>query len=110
MKRLLALMTVTVALSGCAQQPENIAAVEVGTDAYSTMNCRQLAAEELAVNQSLENSSADQRRAANGDAWGVFLLGLPVSSMSGNDREAEIAIARGQLQAIDRQQASRGCS
>ncbi|WP_420396867.1 hypothetical protein [Nioella sp.] len=110
MKKLLVIAAATAVVSGCAQQPENIAAVEVGGDAYATLNCRQLAAEELTVSQRLENLSADQRRAANGDAMGVFLLGLPVSSMSGNDREAEIAVARGQLQAIDRQQARRNCS
>lgn len=109
MKRMFVVAT-AVALAGCAQQPENIAAVEIGGDAYSTLNCRQLAAEELSISQNLENLSADQRRAAEGDAMGVFLLGIPVSSMSGNDREAEIAVARGQLQAIDRRQAERGCS
>ncbi|MDG3040422.1 hypothetical protein [Roseicyclus marinus] len=96
-------------LGACAQRPENIAAADIGPNPYTSFNCSQLAAEEIRVSQQLENLSADQRRAANGDAWGVFLLGLPISSMSGNDAETGIAIARGQLQAIDQQQLTRRC-
>ncbi|MEJ6387964.1 hypothetical protein [Gymnodinialimonas ulvae] len=33
-----------------------------------------------------------------------------ISSMAGNDHETEIALVRGQLQAVDRRVASRGCA
>ncbi|EKX55718.1 hypothetical protein D516_3978 [Rhodobacter sp. AKP1] len=39
----------------------------------------------------------------------MFLLGLPLSSMSGGDQEAMIAIAKGKIQAIDRQVVAKGC-
>jgi hypothetical protein len=108
--RPLGLILISLVLAGCAQQPENIAAADIGPNPYTGFSCSQLAQEELRVTQALENSSADQRRAANGDAWGVFLLGLPVSSMSGLDQETAIAVARGRLQAIDQRQAALGCS
>jgi hypothetical protein len=103
------LLPFLLVLSACAEQPENIAAADLGPNPYNGFGCTQLAQEELRVSQALENLSADQRRAANGDAWGVFLLGLPMSSMSGNDQESAIAVARGRLQAIDQRQAQLGC-
>ncbi|PJE26824.1 hypothetical protein SAMN06297129_2995 [Pseudooceanicola antarcticus] len=109
--RFITLATLSVlALTACAKKPDQIAAVEMSDDAYRSASCRSLAAEELKITQELANLSAKQQSAANGDAWGVFLLGLPVSSMSGNDQEAMIAIAKGKLQSIDRAQAAKGCS
>jgi hypothetical protein len=108
--RAFGLMVLPLVLAACAQQPENIAAADIGPNPYTGFNCSQLSQEELRINQALENLSADQRRAANSDAWGVFLIGLPVSSMSGNDQETAIAVARGRLQAIDQRQAALGCS
>ncbi|WP_041670559.1 hypothetical protein [Cereibacter sphaeroides] len=104
-----AFASLMILLAACAKQPDRIAAVEVGGDNYSRHNCRQLASERLAISQDLANLSAKQKSAANGDAWGVFLLGLPLSSMSGGDQEAMIAIAKGKIQAIDRQVVAKGC-
>ena len=98
-----------LSLSGCARQPDQIAAAEIGPSGYAGYSCAQLAAERTEVAQALDNLSASQRAAASGDAWGVFLLGLPISSMSGNDQEAAIAIAKGRLQAIDRSLGAKGC-
>lgn len=98
------------ALAACAQSPEKIAAVPMDDSTYSRLSCKDLAKQELQQTQLLNALSADQKKAANGDAWGVFLLGLPISSMSGSDKETEIAVAKGRLDAIDRQQAAKGCS
>lgn len=108
MKRISILIAVT-AVAACAKDPEAIAAVEVGSAAFLSMSCPQLAQQEIQAAQNLENLSAAQRQAAADDALGVFLIGLPLGSMSGNDQEAQIAIARGQVQAIDRAQLQRGC-
>jgi hypothetical protein len=56
----------------------------------------------MKISQDLANLSARQKSAASGDAWGVVLLGLPLSSMSGGDQEALIAVAKGKVQALDR--------
>lgn len=76
---------------------------------YSRLSCKQLAREETKIRNELDASSADQNSAANKDAWGVFLLGLPVSSMSGGDKEALIGVAKGKLDAIDLVQVDKDC-
>ncbi|WVX50328.1 hypothetical protein ROLI_034250 [Roseobacter fucihabitans] len=91
-----------VLVAGCAQQPERIAAIDVAGMPYRGFSCKQLDAEHLKVTQDLAATSAAQKRAANGDAWGVFLLGLPLSSMSGNDKEAVVAVAKGRINELDR--------
>lgn len=98
-----------LSLVACAQQPERIAPIAVSGAPYKSFSCKQLGAEHLKISQELTAASADQKRAANGDAWGVFLLGLPISSMSGNDKEAIIAVAKGRVDEIDRMKLARGC-
>jgi hypothetical protein len=96
-------------LAACAQQPENIAAVDVAGDPYRGYSCQQLKAEHLKISQELEVASADQKKAASNDALGVFLLGLPLASMSGNDKEATIAIAKGRVQELDKKMVAKRC-
>lgn len=109
MKKIIPLALV-VAVSACAKQPDQIAAVEVGSNEYRGYSCRQLSEIELKYTQALTNLSAQQKSAATGDAWGVFLLGLPISSMSGSDKETAIAVTKGHIQSIDREQARKGCA
>jgi hypothetical protein len=99
-----------IALASCAKKPDQIAAVQMPDDSYRSSSCKTLSGEKLNISQDLANLSAKQNSAAKGDAWGVFLLGLPVSSMSGNDQEAMIAIAKGKVQSIERIQAAKNCS
>jgi hypothetical protein len=96
-------------ISGCAQKPENISAIAVSGDPYRGYSCSNLRSEKLKITQELERVSADQRKAADGDALGVFLLGLPISSMSGNDKEATIAVAKGRVQELDRKLLQKRC-
>jgi|TARA_R110000796_G_scaffold10752_19_gene36032 uncharacterized protein YceK len=110
MKKILACLAVGIALSGCAKKPENIEAAPINNQTYSSFSCKQLTGEKLKNAQALESLSAAQNQAANSDAWGVFLIGLPVSSMSGNDKEAAISIAKGNIQAIDRVRVAKGCA
>lgn len=99
-----------LAFAACAPQPENVAAADIGQGAYSNLNCGQLRDRRVVHDQQLEQLSAQQRSAASGDAMGVFLLGLPLSSMSGNDRRTEIAVTRGHLNEIEREQVRRNCT
>ncbi|MEQ9568232.1 MAG: hypothetical protein RLN85_20885 [Pseudomonadales bacterium] len=108
MKNLLLGVTL-VATAACAKQPENIAAVDVGTAQYASYSCAQLAEARLKYAQTLENLSARQKSAASGDAWGVFLLGLPLSSMSGGDQETNIAVTKGHIQSVDEARLKKGC-
>ncbi|WP_421907095.1 hypothetical protein [Mameliella sp.] len=96
-------------IAACAQKPENIAAANIGSNEYRGYSCKQLADAQLQHKQNLANLSADQKKAATGDAVGVFLLGLPLSSMSGGDKETAIAVTKGHLQSIEREQARKNC-
>lgn len=100
---------VLLSLAACAQNPDNIAAVDIGPNPYLAFSCTELAQEELALTQALADLSAQQRRAASGDAVGVFLLGLPISSMAGGDQETQIAVTRGRLNALGQSRASHHC-
>ena len=100
-------MTLTIA--ACAKRPEEIGAIQMDTVSYKNFSCKQLAREETKIRNDLDSLSAQQNSAANKDAWGVFLLGLPLSSMSGGDREALIGVAKGRLDAIDLVQVDKDC-
>lgn len=108
--RIGSLLAATALATACAKAPENIAAIEMDTATYQRLSCRSLATEEVKITAELNALSASQKSAASSDALGVFLLGLPLSSMSGNDKEALISVAKGRLDAIDTVQASKGCS
>lgn len=109
MKKVLVIAALVAALSGCAKKPEEIAAANIGDSAYRGQSCKQLAQAKTKITHDLDNLSAAQKSAATGDAWGVFLLGLPLSSMSGNDKETAISVAKGHVQAIETEQQSKGC-
>ena len=105
----LTIFAAVLAVSACAKKPEEISAADVGEGIYRTSSCAQLATRRTQYSQNLENLSADQRSAAQGDALGVFLLGLPLSSMSGNDKETAISVTKGHLQQIEAEQQRKGC-
>jgi len=65
---------------------ENIAGV------FNAGPCSQADRQRLAI------VSNQQSKAATGDALGVFLIGVPVSSLAGNDNETEIAILKGRCE------------
>jgi len=74
-------VAVAALIAGCATPPGRIKPLP-----YKT-NCPPVAKAE----QRLKELSAVQQSAANTDAIGVFLIGLPLGSMSGSDNEGEIA-------------------
>lgn len=103
------LITAAALAAACAKRPDEIAAVPMDTASYEGMSCRSLAVEETRITADLDTLSAAQASAADSDALGVFLLGIPWSSMSGNDKETLISVAKGRLDAIDMVQASKDC-
>ncbi len=61
------------------------------------------------VNSRLGIASNAQQRAATGDALGVFMIGVPVSSLAGTDRETEVAILKGQADALGQEMIKKDC-
>lgn len=81
-------------LAACAQSPDAIAPVSMG-GAFDNVSC-QTAQSMLATTQrDLAALSAQQNNAVMGDALGVFLIGVPMSSLSGGDKAGLIAAAKG---------------
>ncbi|MEO9463914.1 hypothetical protein [Sulfitobacter pontiacus] len=96
--------------SACAKEADQIAAANIGPNPYLGASCKQLGETELQLAQNLEVLTAAQKSAASGDAVGVILLGMPLSSMSGNDKETDIAITKGKIQAVQSAKLKRGCA
>lgn len=94
-------MLIAMAAAGCAKNPDAIVAVNISQHAYSGLSCQQLAAEHQRSSQALAAVSQQQRQAATNDAVGVFLIGVPVSSLSGNDKEGLVAQHKGEIIAIE---------
>ena len=90
-----------LAASSCAKTPNAIAPIAPPPSAYRGMSCRELGSELRSVVAKLEVASARQTQAAQNDAAGVFLLGVPVASLAGADMEAEVASLKGQKLALD---------
>jgi hypothetical protein len=105
----LALITmVIVTATGCATRPESIAASYVSHEKYSDADCTKLATQISDARAELAKVSEEQNSKANGDAWGVFLLGIPFSKLSG-DREGDVARWKGEVAAIETAQIKAKC-
>jgi starvation-inducible outer membrane lipoprotein len=106
-------LTITIAamaaLAGCATSPDRITAASIPARAYAGSSCAALASQSASESAKLANLSKAQSSAAMGDTIGVLLLGVPVSSMAGGDKEAEIAVAKGKVNALHGAAKSAGC-
>jgi hypothetical protein len=99
-----------VAMTGCAKRPDAIVPVDIPMAAYSNLDCKRIAAETIAENEKLASLSKSQNSAATGDALGVFLVGVPVSSVTGGDKEGMIAVSKGKVQALQNASMAKGCN
>nr|WP_183207007.1 hypothetical protein [Aurantimonas endophytica] len=98
-----------LAVTACAKRPDAILPVEVPMAAYSNLSCEALSQEYLREQSALAAVSQQQNQAATGDAVGVFLLGVPVSSTFGGDKEGQVAVNKGKVNAIDANLRAKGC-
>jgi hypothetical protein len=99
MNKFLPLSLALTALTACAPSAMNIAPVDLG-NAYAGLGCAQ-AVNALAVEQAkLTALSSAQDSAVMGDAIGVALIGIPVSSLVGKNHAAEIGTAKGKVLAL----------
>lgn len=89
-----------LALSACAQSPGAIAPVSMA-GAYDHLSCRSARGQLAEERQALAALETAQRSAVTGDAIGVFLIGVPASSLSGGDRAGDIAVSKGRVIALE---------
>jgi hypothetical protein len=105
---LMALTAIVVA--GCARRPDAIAPVSMPMEAYTSLSCNEMARELQAERGRLAALSETQNQAATGDAVGVFLIGIPTSTVFGGDKEGQLAASKGKVQAIEAAAMSKRCT
>ncbi|WFU06602.1 hypothetical protein QA648_27695 (plasmid) [Rhizobium sp. CB3171] len=96
-------------LAACAKRPDAIVPTEIPMAAYSNLDCPGLIRELSTEQGKLTALSKDQNNAANGDAFGVFLVGVPVSSLTGADKEGLISVEKGKVISIQNTMKAKGC-
>ena len=104
----LAVLAFAVVAAGCATRPEGITASYVSWEKYSDLDCTQLATQMSDKRAELDKFSKLQDSKATGDAWGVFLLGIPFSKLS-SDHEGDVARLKGEVEAVDTAQVKAKC-
>ena len=107
MRKLLIIASVLV-LSACATRPDSIRASFVSHERFIDLPCNDLAIKLAETRANLAVLSQKQNNKANGDAAGVFLLGIPFSKLTG-DYEGEIARLKGEVEAIETAQIKNKC-
>ncbi|WEX79008.1 hypothetical protein PYH37_003983 [Sinorhizobium numidicum] len=109
MKVRLIVLASTLAVASCAKRPDAIVPVDIPMAAYSNQSCEGLAQELLKEQNNLAAVSKQQNQAATGDAVGVFLVGVPMSSTFGGDKEGQVAVSKGKVNAIESSIKSKDC-
>lgn len=98
-----------IAIAGCATKPENIAPAFISEAKYANWTCEAMAKERARYDEALAQASGAQRKARKNDTWGVILIGIPVSSLSGANVAGEVARLKGEVDALARAQGATGC-
>ena len=96
--------------AGCAKRPEEIMATSVAVDPYLQMQCPQLSTLKMQKDAELARLEKEQQRAAAHDAAAMVVIHVPVASMAGQDKEREVARAKGEAQAVNSAYRSKGCA
>jgi hypothetical protein len=96
-------------VTGCAPTPESIQPAYVSEIPYRSWTCEQLGEEAARLEAALTTASMQQNNARSNDTVGVIFLGLPVASMSGQSIAPQIALYKGQQQAVHRASIRNSC-
>lgn len=96
----IATITALAAVAACAPTPDSIQPAYVSDLPYRGYSCDQLGEEAIRLNQALATASVAQSNARSNDTVGIILIGLPVGSMSGQSIAPQIALYKGQIEAV----------
>ncbi len=108
MSRIAAIMLAGLA-AGCAASPGSIEPTPIPDVLYRRQGCAALAEARAQAALDVAIFSREQTSAQTGDAIGVLMFGLPLSSMTGGDVSARLAEQKGRVLAIDKARAAKGC-
>ena len=101
-------LTALILTTSCATRPESIPVSYVAFEKYTDGSCTQLTTQMEDARTQLAKVSKQQDAKANGDAFGVFLLLIPISKLTG-DHAAEVAKWKGEIEAIETAQIKKKC-
>ncbi|PTW50551.1 MULTISPECIES: hypothetical protein [Rhodovulum] len=90
-----------LSVSACAKRPDAIAPAPMPAGMYDKMSCAKARDELMKVNAEVEELSRKQSGAATADAIGVFLILVPMSTLSGGDKAGDLAAAKGRKLALE---------
>jgi starvation-inducible outer membrane lipoprotein len=107
--KIIYVISTALILSACAKKPEAISASYISEQNYLSLKCSTLAEESMRLNSAYAVAATQQNNARTNDIVGVALLGLPVSSLSGDNIAPEIARLKGEQQAIGRARSKLNC-
>jgi hypothetical protein len=96
-------------LAACAKRPDAIVPTDIPMAAYSSETCPELGRDLISEQGKLTTLSKQQNNAANGDAFGVFMIGVPMSSLTGGDKEGIISVQKGKVISLQNTMKSKGC-
>jgi hypothetical protein len=109
MKKVPAIAVIGVLLASCAEKPSAITPATIPTNAFENMSCEELTVLSANAAEDLAALEIKQTQAANGDAFGVFLIGVPLSSVAGGDKAGDVAVAKGRVIAIEAVREEKKC-
>jgi hypothetical protein len=104
------LVAFVISLSGCAKSPESISASYVSDISYKPLSCQDLGVEFARFDAALTQASNQQEKARENDTIGILLIGVPVSSLSGDGVAPEVARLKGEIEAINRVSSQKRCA
>ena len=107
-KSLLVGLLLSLILAGCASRPESISASYVAHEKFMQNTCSELAVLRSDARTDLLTYSSKQNTKANWDFATVFFVLIPASQLTG-DHEADVAMYKGVIEAIETAQAIKGC-
>jgi hypothetical protein len=109
MKRVAACAVIAACLSGCAKSPDSIAPAYVSAVTYTSWTCKDLGEESQRLSAALATASTQQENARTNDTVGVLLIGVPVSSLSGDNIAPQIADLKGRIEAVHEATVEKHC-
>lgn len=97
-----AVLCAALATGACAGRASSVAPVSITSTDYSSMSCERVRTELDTTRAKVNALSRRQNNAALADAAGVFLVLLPLGSVFGGGVEGELAQAKGEQAALER--------
>lgn len=103
-------LVAAVLVGGCAAQPDDIQPQQVSDLQYIAYSCPDLAKEQVRVDHVLSKLSSEQWQTRVDDVYGYIFLLMPLGRIAGRDLESQIALFKGEREAVGRVTTARGCS